>query len=222
MKKLGVVLIIIFAVFGCTSKKISPVYLEGESLFEKYIDNYLKGKQVSEVYFNKAVNVFQRADDFCNLSRLYLSRFVLNEENIDTKSLESAEFFADTGKCRDEKNIINYLTDKEYILEKLPEHYRKYIKHKKSKKYDGLEDILSAAPEYFTSRILRKTARESEGRKALILVDEAYQIDRFNGWTLNIYRDLKIKREIMLKMGSDISDIDVRLRNLGNILKIKK
>jgi len=221
VKKLSAVLIIIFILFGCSSKKISPVFLEGDGLFEKYIDNYLKGKQVSEVYFDKAVNVFQRADDFCNISRLYLAKFVLNEESNDIKSLESAKFFADTGKCGDEQNIINYLTDKEYILEKLPDHYQKYIRFRNSKKYEELLDDLKDAPEYFKSRVLRKTANELESNNSLILIDEAYKIDKFNGWTLNIYRDLKIKRDILVKIGSDISEIDLRINNLEHILMIK-
>jgi len=221
VKRLGVALIIIFLVFGCSSKRVSPVYKEGENLFKKYIDNYLKGKQVYEVYFDKTVNIFQRVDDFCNLSRVYLSRFLLNEEITDVTSLEKAKFFADTCNCSDEENIIDYLTGKKYNFNKLPEYYQKYIKYKNSKKINNMGDVLKDAPEYFTSRVLRETAIGLNGNDALILIDEAYKIDTFNGWTLNIYRDLKIKRDILKNIKGDTSNIDMRINSLENILMIK-
>jgi len=222
VKKLGVALIIIFVLFGCSSKRVSPVYTEGENLFKKYIDNYLKGKQVYEVYFDKTVNIFLRVDDFCNLSRVYLSRFLLNEEITDVTSLEKAKFFADTGNCSDEENIIDYLTGKKYNFNKLPVHYQKYIKYKNSKKIENMGNVLKDAPEYFTSRVLRETAVGLDGNDALTLIDEAYKIDTFNGWTLNIYRDLKMKRDILKNIKEDTSNIDIRINNLENILMIKK
>lgn len=222
MKKFAVVTVIIFVMFSCISKRISPIYTEGENLFKKYIDNYLKGKKVYETYFDKTVSTFQRIDDFCNLSRVFIAKFLLNEEMPDLAELNKAKFFADTGNCSDEQNIINYLSGKKYELNELPDYYQKYIKYKDSKNIMNLVDNLKGAPEYFISRVLRKSAISLNDNQAIVLIDEAYKIDTFNGWTLNIYRDLKIKRDILKRAKSDTSNIDIRIDNLENILMIKK
>jgi len=221
MKQTFMILIITVFLFSCSSKKISPVYQEGESLYEKYIDNYLKGNRVSSVYFDKAVNIFQRNDDFCNLSRIYVSRFLLNEEYKDTKALEDARFFAENGRCSEEDNFLNFVEGKEYEITKLPEYYQKYLKIIKQNNYNNIKEKFAEFPEYFVSRVLRNEAALLMNETGLMLIDEAYQIDRFNGWTLNIYRDLLIKIKIMNKLGKNTDKDEIRVKNLESILMIK-
>jgi hypothetical protein len=68
---------------------------------------------------------------------------------------------------------------------------------------------------------LRNEAALLMNETGLMLIDEAYQIDRFNGWTLNIYRDLLIKIKIMNKLGKNTDKDEIRVKNLESILMIK-
>jgi len=217
MKKLLIFVVIAIFLMSCSSKKVSQSYTLGEDRFLKYIDTYLQGLPLSEVYFLKSVDTFQKRDDFCNLSRLYITKYLLNEEEIDEKSINTAFFYAENGNCLTEKNLINYHLQKEYDEDKLPTYYKTYIKIVENNDYTALNKKLSKSPDYFLSRVLRKTAievLEKDPKLAVTLVEDAHKIDAFNGWTLNLYRDL-----LILKKGYEIQDIDtekidVRIENL--------
>jgi hypothetical protein len=217
MKKLLIFVVIAIFLSSCSSKKVSQSYTLGEDRFLKHIDTYLQGLPVSEVYFLKSVDAFQKRDDFCNLSRLYITKYLLNEEEIDEKSINIAYFYAKNGNCFSEQNLINYHLQKEYDEDKLPTYYKTYIKVVENNNYASLNKKLSKSPDYFLSRILRKTATEileKDPKLAVSLVEDAHKIDAFNGWTLNLYRDLLILKKGYEMQGMDTETIDVRIENL--------
>jgi hypothetical protein len=217
MRKLLILFTITIFFVACSSKRVSQSYSLGEDFFLKYIDTYLQGLPVCEVYFLKSVDTFQKRDDFCNLSRIYLAKYILNEENKDEEIISKAYFYADNGNCSSEKNLINYHLNREFDTDILPQYYKIYLKTVKNGNYEDLSKKLSESPDYFLTRILRESAiqiLEKNPKLAVSLVEDAHEIDTFNGWTLNLYRDLLLLKKSYEVQGLNTEKIDVRIENL--------
>jgi len=218
MKKL--VIIILIFITGCASKKLSDNFLAAERYYENYIKYYNTGDlKLAELNFLKSVDLFQKSDDICNLARIYIGKYILEDDN---QSLDYAKRYSIMGKCDNEINSIDYLTGQKYSYDKLPESLK--IQARTFKNADEIIRLLSKSkiPDYSKSRLYRDFSRRflNNGllNEADKLIDFAIEIDRFNGWTFNIKSDLILKKEICKNRNDECKYIDERLDIISNKL----
>lgn len=223
MKKNLILLICSLFLINCSSKKPSDTFLMSERYFENYIKYYFQGNfTLAETNFLKAVDLFQKSDDQCNLSKLYISKNLIQNDN---NSLEYAKRYALLGHCDEEINTIDFLSGKPYIYDKLPSSLK--IQAQEFKSAEELIKILSKDDfsDWTRSRLYRDFAQRfisrSDTNNSDILIEYALKIDRFNGWTYNIQKDLLLKKEICLLKHDDCKYIDERL-DIINRKMIKK
>ncbi len=217
----------LFLVLGCSSKKYSSGYLYGEKLYDSYIDLYLKGnRELAELNFYKSVSVFAERDDMCNISRLYISRYLLAEDYGEKTYLIKAEKYAVLKNCETEKNLINFLFHSDYNVDILNDLYVAYSHFLKTGEVSDLEKALankklndSAKSRFY--RILANNYIKSDIKRAGEYIDLAYEIDTFNGWTLNILRDLKLKLKICENTKYKCESIKKRILFIKNKLNKK-
>lgn len=189
--KSTVILVLSIFVLSCSSAKYSDNFVYGEKLFTNFINSYLKGEDIAETFFIKTVDVFQRSDDFCSLSRIYLTKYLLNEEAEDNESFLKGWFYSENGNCMKEMNIYAFYSNKEYDLNLLDNYYKTYLKILDKKNITALLEKDKDFPDYFYSRILRNYVRNNNIKSdvAINILTRAMEVDRFNGWTLNLLRD---------------------------------
>jgi len=194
-----------------------------ERYFENYIKYYFQGNfTLAETNFLKAVDLFQKSDDQCNLSKLYISKNLIENDNI---SLEYAKRYALLGHCDEEINTIDFLSGKPYIYDKLPSSLK--IQAQEFKSAEELIKILSKDDfsDWTRSRLYRDFAQRfinrSDTNNSDMLIEYALKIDRYNGWTYNIQKDLLLIKEICLLKHDDCKYIDERL-DIINRKMIKK
>jgi len=208
---------------GGGGAKQSPDFLYGSKLYDNYTNFYLKGNiLLADKNFLKAVDTFQKMDSACNLSRLYIGRYVLNEENREEKLLEAAMKFASFEKCEAETHITEHLMRRKVPEGNLEEPYKSIAKMNRT---NNEGDVLSYindkdTTEVSKSRLYRLLAKRNINgnlKKAEEYVNLAHDIDRFNGWTLNLYRDIKILITIYEKTGRPTDGLIKR----ENMLSIK-
>ncbi len=216
-------LFLVVSLTACSSKKLSDNFISAERFFENYIKYHNTGEfKLAEQNFLKSVDTLQRADDLCNLSKIYIGKHLIEDDN---SSLEFAKRYSIMGKCDDEMNIIDYLIGQKYIFDKLPESLK--IQATFYKNADELIKTLSKSdlPDWTRSRLARDFSRRfiniSKLDDADKIIEYALQIDRFNGWTYNIKNDLLIKKEICNLKKDDCKFIDERLDIINRKL-IKK
>lgn len=197
-----VLLACIFLIVGCTGSKKSPEYLYGKSLYEKYIDLYLKGDtQLAEHSFYKSLVALKGRDDMCNVSRLFISRYFVNENYDDYSFLNRAKKYADIKECKNEENLIKLLKGEEYKPEYLSELYKAYADFVNGNNFSRFlaevksEGVSDSAKSRFY-RLLADSKIVLDVSLAENLISKAYKIDSFHAWKLNIYRDLKLKYKI--------------------------
>jgi len=221
MRKLITLTIILFALFGCGSKEVqSPDFLYGSKLYNNFVNYYLKGKaKLADQAFLEAENQFLKMDAMCNLSRIYIGRFVLEEGGKDLAALDRAGEYASLGSCKKEKEAVKYLLGKEYDKELLPEPYSQ-IDGADNKKLVTLSDN-KEFPDFTKTRLLRTAAIGyivSDAEQAQTLAERALVLDRFHGWSLNILRDLTIIKTAMRKQGKEIEDIEKRIELVKTVV----
>lgn len=217
----------LFIIFGCSSKKYSPEYLYGENLYNNYINLYLKGNiELAELNFYKSINVFVKLDDMCNISRMYISRYLVEENYDDFDYLIKAKQYAMLKDCNQENNLINFLTHSDYDASMLEDIYTAHSNFLKTGEVSDLEQILenrsindSAKSRFY--RILANNYISSDTLKAEKYIDLAYAIDTHNGWTLNILRDLEVKLKICENMNNECGSLRKRILLIKNILDKK-
>lgn len=213
MKIRYIFILIVFILSACSSKKISDVFLGGERYFENYKKYYCSGEhKLAEINFLKAVDMFQKSDEVCSVSSLYIGKFILEEDNT---TLEIARRYAILDNCKKELNAINFLTGKNFIYDELPVTLQIQSQNFKSAENlidrlseDDLNDISrSRLSRYFAEKFLQRNSPEDAGK----LVDYAIELDRFGGLTYNLKLDLLIKKKICVMQHNDCSLIDERL-----------
>lgn len=212
MKKVFFILMV-FIITGCSTKKLSDTFLSAERYFENYIRYYNSGDfKLAENNFLKAVDIFQKSDDSCNLSRIYIGKYLLENDN---SSLEYAKRYSLIGNCDTEINSLNFLLGQQYILDKLPESLKIQATY-----YKNSEEVIktlskSKLPDWTKSRLARDFSMRFINilnlQDADKLIEYGIQIDRFNGWTFNLKNDLLIKKDICKLKNDDCKYIDERL-----------
>jgi hypothetical protein len=192
---------------------MSDVFLGGERYFENYKKYYCSGeRKLAEINFLKAVDMFQRSDEVCSVSSLYIGKFILEEDNT---SLEIARRYAILDNCKKELNAIDFLTGKNFTYDALPVTLQIQSQNFKSAgsvidrlSEDDLDDISrSRLSRYFAEKFLQQNSPDEASQ----LVDYAIEIDRFGGLTYNLKLDLLIKKKICGLKHTDCSLIDERL-----------
>lgn len=223
MKKITIILCMLILTVSCSKPQKSPDFLFGSKLYNKYVDYYLKGEaRLAENAFGNAESQFLRMDAMCNLSRIYIGRFVLDEGGAEQNILVKAEEYAKLGKCDAEISAIMYLSGEKYDKTFLPEPYKsqsdadseKLVKLSENKDY----------PDYTKTRFLRKAAIDyivGNPAKAEELAEKALVTDRFNGWSLNILRDLIIIKASYEKQNKDTEEIIKRIELIKSVLNKK-
>jgi len=200
---------------GCGSKpKQSQDFVFGSQLYGKFTNYYLKGEaRLAEHSFRAAESQFLKIDGLCNLSRIYIGRFVLDEGQGEVGVLERASEYARLGKCENEREIILYLMGKDYEKRFLPEPYRSVAGA--GREYVEFLAGSNRFPDVTRSRLYRRASvayLKSRPSYARGLAEKALEIDKFYGWSVNILRDLIIIRSSLVKEEKDTADIDKRIK----------
>ncbi len=219
MKKAIIVIIITIFIISCSSKKISPKYETAVRYFYKYMSLYFEGKiKFSENIFDKALKEFISMDDMCSASKLYISKYIIYLPEKKPKSLKLAGEYANLGNCENEKNIFNFLSGQKFDINKLEEPYKTYAMYDKNRNINILLNTAKSSniSNYAKSRLYRFAANEmlKAGKninKAEEITNNALKIDKFNGWSLLIVKDLKIKLEICKILKTDCSNLEKRI-----------
>jgi hypothetical protein len=190
----------------------------------KYIDLSLKGEKASaESLFDKTVVSLIKLDKICDLSRVYITRYIIDLPKKNFKTLNIANEYALSDNCKSEENIINFLLGKDFDLQSLEMPFYAYAKYSSNK---DINILISASqkeniPDYTKSRLLKYASKEilnKDIKQAQKLIKQSKDIDTFNGWTYSIYQDLLIMREICLKTTTDCKSIDKRIELIKKVL----
>lgn len=200
-------------VSGCSKPPKSPDFLFGSKLYNKFVDYYLKGEpRLAEMAFAQSENQFLKMDAMCNLSRIYIGRYVLDEEGDEENILIKAGEYGKLGDCSSELEAIKYLSGEKYDKTLLPKPYEEISGADSEKLVSISEDKEMSG---FTRTRLLRTAAEgyllSDPAKAAELAERALTIDRFNGWSLNILRDLIIVKSSLEKQNKEIVEVNKRI-----------
>lgn len=214
MKKMIMLLSLIVLLSGCGAKqKSSQDFLHGSRLYHQFQESYLSGDpKLADYNFYKAEAQFQRVDGICNLSRIYIGRYVIQETENDIPALEMAKKYAETAGCAEELNAVNFFMKKDFKAELLPEPYKsinglsgeKLIKAAESDKFDDITK----------TRLLRKAAIDYIMTNPALSEDvagNALAVDKLHGWSLNILRDLIIMKNACEKQNKDCRNIETRI-----------
>lgn len=206
-------LMMLLALFACSSKRMSDLYLQGERYYENYKKYYGSGDfKIAETNFLKGVDLFQKSDNICNLSSMYIGKYIIENDN---KSMDIAKRYALLNNCRIEMNIIDYFMGRSYVYDILPISLK--IQASEFKSAEDLIKRLSKkdVDDFSKSRLSRLFSKRFMGKGSFkdadMLSDFAIEIDRFNGWTYNLREDLLIKKAVCNSVGSDCKYIDERL-----------
>ncbi|MCD8553022.1 hypothetical protein [Seleniivibrio sp.] len=224
MKNLIIILTAAVLLYSCASKpQSSPDFLYGSRFFNVYMENYLKGEpKVAESYFYKAEAQFRKVDSLCNLSRIYLGRYVLEEGEEDPAVLELAKKYADLGACEEEQQSVLYLTGQKYDGNKLPEPFRTIEGTDREKLAYIATD--SKFDDVTKTRLLRKAAIDyiiDNPKRSEELAEKALELDKYHGWSLNLLRDLIIIKNARIKQGKNADDIATRIELIKSVM-VKK
>lgn len=223
MRKILIFICMAVLLASCSKPQKSDDFLYGSRLYNNFADYYLKGKaRLAEHNFALAENQFLRMDAMCNLSRMYIGRYVLDEGGNEKNVLLKAKEYAKLSDCKHELAAADYLLGEKYDKESLPEPYKSISGADKEKLVSLSED--SEYPDYTKTRLLRRAAIDyivSSPAKAEELANKALVIDRFKGWSLNILRDLTIIKTSRAKQGKDTEDIIKRIELIKAALNKK-
>ncbi len=220
MKKLAILTALLITAAACGQKqKSSSEYIYAASLHKNYSSYYYKGQQkVADITFYKALDAFQRMDSVCNISRMYITKYVLAENDAHSEDLAKASAYAGLGGCDDEKSVTRFLSgDNITETDSLEEPFSLIAEFRESGKYSSL---LSYAEDKDTRsdsavrlyRLIASEITDSEPEKAYELAEKARVIDSTYGWTLGLSRDLDIMIKAYGKLGRDASALIERKR----------
>lgn len=223
MKKLTVFLAAALFISACGAKVKSPDFLFGSKLYSQFTDYYLKGEaRLAEHAFAGSEAQFLKMDAMCNLSRIYIGRYVLDEPGTEPSLLLRAAEFAELGACAEEAESVKYLSGETYDKKLLPEPYslEAGADAEKLVSLSGDEDL----PDYTRTRLMRTAAIAyivNSPEQAEELAERAIVLDRFNGWSLNILRDLIIIKNARLEQNKETDEIVKRIELLKAVLNKK-
>lgn len=134
--------------------------------------------------------------------------------------------FATLGHCKEEINIINFLSKNEYNKKALSEPYSSLADFYETGNISHLMKIINSSStservKSFAIRLAAERILEEDPKKALKLVEEAVAIDSKKAWTLNLVKDEKIRLRAVRLLGLPDEIISQRLRILEQAIDEK-
>lgn len=215
MKKMLIVLALLTTVISCGKKQNTTEYVYAASMHRDYATYYYKGNfPVADFTFYKGVDAFVRMDSMCNVSRMYITRYIIAEESSIIADLENAFAYAEIGNCYEEMLITGFLQgDTIENTNNLEKPFSLIADFQRTGKYSSLEyyaesqigtDDSSAVRIY---RLIANSILDKEPKKAFELAEKARHIDSAYGWTLGLSRDLEIMIKSNAKQGKETSDL---------------
>ena len=196
---------------ACSSKTERDDIRLGMTLVERAVDYQLQGRE--------------RMANFCNMARTAIVIVTADPEE-SLPLLEDARAFAALGKCKEELNIVNFLSHNDYDIKTLPSPYNILAKFYKTGDIAYLLKIAnsSSSSERLQSYAFRQAARhivDNDPEYAIELIDKASVIDSKKTWTLNLVKNEKIRLNALRNMGLP-DDLSVqRLKILEQALNEK-
>lgn len=225
MKQILILAVIIFIV-SC-SGKARPKDMElGIALADRAVNYTLQGQQKMAAFtYNRAVAKFRDMGRFCDMSRVAITHFTI--DNFTNKSaLDDAKAFAILGECLEEINVVGFLTDKPYVMNKLPEPYKTFAEYKKTGNISYLKSLASSqdASEKIKSLTYRRIAEallDKDPKEAIKYIQNAKLIDQKLAWTRNLINDEKIMLEALKKLGMPTGIVEERIKIFEQAIREK-
>lgn len=190
------------------------------------IEYQLKGNEKMATYsYNRAISKFRDMGSFCNMARTSIIIVTIDPEE-SLPLLEDARAFATLGHCKEEINIINFLSKNEYNKKALSEPYSSLADFYETGNVSHLMKIINSAStservKSFAIRLAAERVLEEDPKKALKLIEEAVAIDSKKAWTLNLVKDEKIRLRAVRLLGLPDEVISQRLRILEQAIDEK-
>ncbi len=204
--KLAAAVFLCVIITACSSKTERDDMQLGMTLVERAVDYQLQGREKMASYtYNRAVAKFRDMGNFCNMSRTAIVIVTADPEE-SLPLLEDARAFAALGKCKEELNIVNFLSHNDYNKNELPSPYNIMADFYKTGDVAYLLKIAnsSSSSERIKSYAFRHAANhvvDNDPEYAIELIDKASVIDSKRTWTLNLVKDEKIRLNALRNMG---------------------
>lgn len=203
---------------------VSPQLKSATLHYQKYVDLTLKGKiNAAEVLFNKSMTKLIEQDNMCGLSRLYISKYVLDLPQKNAKALQLSGQYAALDHCSIESNIFNFLAGEPYSIKSLEMPYKAYAQYDVAKNTKPLLNLAEdkSTPHFVKSRVYRFLSKQLMDKNIDLsekYILEAKKIDSYNGWVFAIQKDLLIYLEICNAQQKECDHINKRLSMLNKLL----
>lgn len=226
IKRVFILVAVVLFAAGCAGKARPKDMELGITLADRAMNYTLQGQQKMALFtYNRAVAKFRDMGRFCDMSRVAITHFTLdNFTNED--SLEDARAFAILGECGEEMNVVAFLADKPFVMRKLPEPYRAFAEYKKTGNILYLKSLASSAntSDKIKSLVYRRIAEallEENPKEAIKYVKEAQVIDEKLAWTRNLIDDEKIMLEALKKLELPTGIVEERIKIFEQAIKEK-
>ncbi|MGA1847170.1 hypothetical protein [Deferribacter abyssi] len=225
--KIIFIILLTFVVSCSKTAKYSEYFTIVSGYLESYVKTVLKGNfKLAESFFKKAEKELFLADDYCNLARIYIKRYFIEEEFSENSKfyLNKANDFVNLSMCTEEKKIVNGLLKINLDSKTTIEFYNYYFAYLKSGDEIDLLGYLERyeVPDYVKSRVFRRLARDSfmkNLKKAEYYIKRAYMIDTFNSYSIYLLEDLKLMYIVCVKKGGVCDNLEKRKNSLQKMIK---
>lgn len=170
--------------------------------------------------YKRALGVFIKSADFCNMSRSALLLFCVKPIDNNSHFVDDAMKYAKLGRCESEEQIAGYLQFSlhnddtvKFDSDKLEEPYRSLYLYRQSSNVEYLIKYINkgSSSDAVKSMMLRliagKYLDDGNTEVAERYVNDAIKIDKGHSWRGNLIDDYKILQDIYDRDGKDNSTI---------------
>ncbi|KAA0259417.1 hypothetical protein FHQ18_00630 [Deferribacter autotrophicus] len=221
------IVLLVFVVSCSKTTKYPDYFTTVSGYMNSYVKTVLKdNSKLADSFFKKAEKQLLLADDNCNLARIYIKRFFVEEEFNQNSLfyLEKASVFANLSDCDEEKKIIDGLLMLKLDTEIVNKFYNYYFNYLKSGNENNLLTFLKKdeVPDYVKSKVFRMLAEDNFMKsleKSEYYINQAYQIDSFNSYSIYLLKDLNIMYKICEKKGEVCDNLEKRKTMLQEVIK---
>ena len=227
--RLAALILMVFFLFSCSSSKPEPEEMSvGLTLMDRAINYELQGEAKMAAYtYNRALAKFRDMGRFCDMARVAMLMYTIEPGKENESKLTDAAAFAALDSCKEETNIINFLTGADYDYSSLKEPYKSAAKFWRDKDIAPLKSLASSAStsdriRSAAYRVIAKYVMEKEPGEAIKYAEEAKKTDSINAWTKNILADEEIILAASERLGLDTKIIAERINILKQALAEKR
>lgn len=195
--------------------------------FERSIDYYLKGETaLSDYAFARSEYDYRRMDMPCNVARMAMVRFMVDEEKHSDDYLAKAVSYAEKTGCAEEANSAAFLSNKPFTtpLEEPVSQLAMLLqgKHSQVADYAGQPDVSPRTASMLYRGAARAAMKAGDFPAASEYTLKALTIDKHQAWTLNLLRDEKLMHSILTAQGKPADAVAARIAILEAELDKKK